>query len=80
MFGGSLLGLAASLEAGMVFALRHLAVRLVFRLKGFGPWSYIEFLDCASNLAFLRRVGSGYVFFHDLLMEYFVGGASERFP
>jgi hypothetical protein len=35
------------------------------------PWRYVRFLEEATNRNLLGRVGGGYRFFHQLLLEYF---------
>jgi hypothetical protein len=37
----------------------------------YAPWNYIRFLNYAAERIFLRKVGGGYIFTHQLLMEYF---------
>ena len=37
------------------------------------PWNYARFLDYATALIFLRKVGGGYIFVHRLIMEHFAG-------
>jgi hypothetical protein len=74
-------GLGAALFAGGAFALRHLVLRLFLWKSGTAPLRYITFLDRARALLFLRQVGGGYVFTHQLLREYFVslrGGRRRR--
>jgi hypothetical protein len=39
-----------------------------------GARNLARFLDQATSLVFLRKVGGGYVFIHRLLLEYFAGG------
>jgi hypothetical protein len=35
------------------------------------PWDYARFLDYATELGFLEKVGNGYIFIHRLLLEHF---------
>jgi hypothetical protein len=35
------------------------------------PWDYARFLDYATKLGFLEKVGNGYIFIHRLLLEHF---------
>ena len=49
----------------------HLSFRLVFYGHGCMPWNYARFLDNAVKLAFLQKVGGGYIFIHRSLMEHF---------
>ncbi len=63
IIGGSLLG-----GNNVV---KHLLVRGILWQQGYIPWRYAQFLDHAVRLAFLRRVGGGYIFIHLLLQSYF---------
>ncbi len=63
IIGGSLLG-----GNNVV---KHLLVRGILWQQGYVPWRYAQFLDHAVHLAFLRRVGGGYIFMHQLLQVYF---------
>ena len=38
---------------------------------GYAPWNYVAFLDSCAERILLRKVGSGYIFVHRLLLEYF---------
>ena len=51
-------------------ALQHYCLRLSLYLEGGIPWNYVRFLDYASRLILLQKVGSGYVFIHRLLLEH----------
>jgi hypothetical protein len=68
---GSFAGLGIGLLCGGWAYLEHLAMRLVLRLKNFTPLHYIRFLDYATAHIFLRKVGGGYKFVHDMLLEHF---------
>ncbi|MCS6812158.1 MAG: hypothetical protein NZ772_01070 [Cyanobacteria bacterium] len=35
------------------------------------PWNYARFLNYATDLTCLPKVGGGYIFIHHLLLEYF---------
>ncbi len=37
------------------------------------PWNLPRFLDAAADAGLLRRVGSGYMFMHALVLDYFAG-------
>jgi hypothetical protein len=73
--GGLRSGLVFGLPGGLRFGghayLRHFALRLVLWHNNFAPLKYVRFLDYATARIFLRRVGSGYVFIHGMLLEYF---------
>jgi DNA polymerase III delta prime subunit len=72
---GLVFGLPGGLLGGLRFGghayLRHFALRLVLWHNNFAPLKYVRFLDYATARIFLRRVGSGYVFIHGMLLEYF---------
>lgn len=51
--------------------LKHLALRLVLHCGGDIPRNYHHFLDYATSLILLRKVGGGYIFIHRYLLEYF---------
>ncbi|HLJ89101.1 MAG TPA: TIR domain-containing protein [Candidatus Angelobacter sp.] len=52
--------------------LSHFGVRFVLWRRGLAPVHYVRFLDYATERLFLRRIGSGYIFTHHLLREYFI--------
>ena len=56
---------------------KHVLLRLIFWRKDRITWNFSGFLDHTVNLLFMRRVGSGYIFVHRMLMEYFAGLAAE---
>jgi len=76
---GSLVGLYLGLICGGFASIQHLALRSILYLRGHIPWNYARFLDYAAKLGFLRKVGSGYMFAHHLLREYFAE-AGARTP
>lgn len=43
--------------------------------RGWIPKDYARFLDYAARLIFLQKVGSGYLFVHRQLLEYFADQA-----
>jgi hypothetical protein len=57
-------------RGGRVF-LQHFALRFVLWCNGVLPWRYASFLDHCVERVLLQRVGSGYIFIHRLLLEYF---------
>jgi len=75
------IGLAVGLLAGMaggrgpVFAgfvlIQHFTLRVLLWWKGYIPWNYARFLDYATEHIFLQKVGGGYIFIHQTLMEHF---------
>lgn len=90
---GVLVGLSSGLGVGLVFGLvfspavslsfgglafaQHWAVRAVCSLSGNTPWQYARFLDYAKDHILLRRVGSGYIFIHRTILEYFAANARQ---
>jgi DNA polymerase III delta prime subunit len=51
--------------------IQHFALRLVLWSNGYIPWNYARFLDYATELRFMQKVGGRYRFIHDLLREHF---------
>ena len=51
--------------------LQHMLVRYLLVRKGHIETDYAHFLDTATSLLLLRKVGSGYIFIHRYLLEYF---------
>jgi hypothetical protein len=68
---GLVVGLFFGLRAGGLACLQHLVLRVLLAGKGFAPLDYVRFLNEATGRLFLRRAGSGYLFVHRLLLEYF---------
>ena len=62
-------GLFFGLLFGLYAAVQHYSLRFLLR-KSF-PWKAVPFLNNATARVLLRRVGSGYIFTHRLLMDYF---------
>ena len=56
---------------GGVDVLKHYILRCILYLTGQTPKNYAHFLDHASRLNFLQKVGGGYIFIHRLLLEHF---------
>jgi hypothetical protein len=76
---GLILGLLAGLIIfGGLDAIKHYVLRLILAREGYAPLSYVSFLDYATKLIFLRKVGGGYIFIHRMLMEYFAAMGKER--
>ncbi|MGK7929668.1 MAG: protein kinase [Spirulina sp.] len=71
MFGviiGLVFGMAS--PAGIA-CLQHLTLRTILYLDRSIPWNYAHFLDYATQLIFIQKVGGGYIFIHRLLLEHF---------
>ncbi|MEL6308845.1 MAG: protein kinase, partial [Chloroflexota bacterium] len=52
---------------------KHIVLRYLLERQGLVPRNIAAFLDHASSLIFLRKVGGGYIFIHRYLLEYFAG-------
>ncbi|MGD1804031.1 AAA-like domain-containing protein [Dapis sp. BLCC M126] len=65
---GLLFGLAVG---GGEACVKHFILRVILYFNGYIPWNYARFLDYATQLIFLQKVGGGYIFIHRLLLEHF---------
>lgn len=75
---GAIAGLMIGLfSPGTVACLQHFVLRSVLYYYGYTPWNYARFLDYATGLIFLQKVGGGYIFIHRLLLEHFAQMTSE---
>ena len=63
-------GVAAFIHHSGRSCQQHLALRIVLWITGCIPWNYADFLDYASELTFLNKIGGGYQFFHGMFKEY----------
>ncbi|MEA5420670.1 protein kinase [Spirulina sp. CCNP1310] len=54
-----------------IACLQHFMLRLLLYLDGSLPWNLAQFLDTATRLILLQKVGGGYIFIHRLLLEHF---------
>ena len=61
----------SALLLGGIDVLKHYILRLMLYITGQIPGKYARFLNHASRLNFLQRVGGGYIFIHRLLLEHF---------
>lgn len=72
---GLLVGLSVGLLCGLLNGglafLQHWTLHLLLWHAGSIPWSYPRFLDYAVERILLRKVGGGYIFIHQELLEYF---------
>ncbi len=50
---------------------KHFILRVILYFNSYIPWNYTRFLDYATHLIFLQKVGGGYIFIHRLLLEHF---------
>jgi len=58
--------------------LQHVLVRRYLVKRGHIEQNYSKFLDTATSLLLLRKVGSGYIFIHRYLLEYFAERHKEK--
>jgi serine/threonine protein kinase len=56
---------------GGFVVVQHAILRGVLARAGHLPRDLVKFLDYASSLILLRKVGGGYIFIHRYLLEYF---------
>jgi hypothetical protein len=77
--------ITALISALIVFSLfggsaltKYLLLHLFLRYLGYTPWRFSRFLDHASRLVFLRKVGGGYIYIHRSLQEYFASSYTAR--
>jgi len=68
---GLMAAIAVALRFGGVDSIRHYVLRWMLHKDKCIPDEYEDFLDNASNLVFLRKVGGGYMFIHQLLLAHF---------
>jgi len=64
-------GLAAAVWHGGLDVIQHVTLRFLLRRHGYVPRNYVGFLDYVTRLIFLQKVGSGYIFVHRQLLDYF---------
>lgn len=74
---GVLLGLIFSMSFGGLAVIQHYTLRLILSFKNYAPRDYINFLDYAVDLAFLHKIGGGYIFIHKALLEYFASPKTD---
>lgn len=67
-----------SLVFGAMPLMQHLSLRLVLKRRGLAPLWLVEFLETASALHLVRRVGGGYMFLHEYLRAYFRALLQEK--
>ena len=65
------MGFAAAIWYGGLDVIQHFTLRFLLRRHGYIPKNYVKFLDYATRLIFLQKVGSGYIFVHRQLLDYF---------
>lgn len=78
-----IIGLGGGLAAGLAFGgsdtvIKHLVLRGMLHRSTDVPRNLARFLDHATSLILLRRVGGGYMFVHRYLLEYFADVEAEK--
>jgi MFS family permease len=68
---GVILGLLFGLLGAGEASIKHFILRIILYFDRSIPWNYAHFLDYATQLIFLQKVGGGYIFIHRLLLEHF---------
>jgi hypothetical protein len=69
---GTAFGLAfGPINRGTEFIVQHFVLRQLLYLNGKLPQRLTNFLNYATSLILMRRVGGGYIFLHRSLLEYF---------
>jgi hypothetical protein len=68
---GLLVGLISGLRGGGIACIQHIVLRWSLWKTGSIPWNCASFLDYSADHILLRKVGGGYIFIHQLLLEYF---------
>lgn len=72
LFLGSVIGMLVGFGYAGLDAVYHVALRIMLARKGLVfLWTYVGFLNNATHLGLLRRVGSGYVYLHGSLRKRF---------
>ena len=75
----STLGMSmGALWYGGLDLIQHLTLRLILNRNNFMPWNYACFLDYATELNLLQKIGGSYSFIHPLLLEHFAQMELER--
>ncbi|MEM9540971.1 MAG: protein kinase [Cyanobacteria bacterium P01_E01_bin.42] len=71
---GAIFGLVFGMASPAGIAcLQHFILRILLYFDRAIPWNYARFLDYATQLIFMQKVGGGYIFIHRLLLEHFAG-------
>lgn len=73
---GGLIGLGFGLFSSMFGAggndlIKHFILRIILWKNNSISWNYAKFLDYATEILFMQKVGGGYIFIHRMLMEHF---------
>ena len=71
LIAGLVGGLLGALLYGGFDVIQHYILRFLLFIQGYTPRNYAHFLDHATDLIFLQKVGGGYRFIHRMLLEHF---------
>lgn len=74
---GLTLGIGLGLAFGGITCIQHAVLRLILFFQRHIPWDYVDFLEYARDLGFLKRHGGAYEFRHPQLQDYFAKLGSE---
>jgi eukaryotic-like serine/threonine-protein kinase len=70
-WGALVIGLLIFAWFGGIDVVQHYVLRALLVRSNNIPWKYADFLDFAVEHVLMQRVGSGYIFMHRSLLEYF---------
>ncbi|NEQ75677.1 MAG: NACHT domain-containing protein [Okeania sp. SIO2C9] len=65
---------------GGIAVIQHFILHYFLTKKSVLPWNYTRFLDDATELIFMQKVGGGYIFIHRMLLEHFAQVEPETIP
>jgi hypothetical protein len=71
-------GFVTGLLNGGHTCIQHGVLRILLWKCGRAPLNYIHFLDYASHLVLLRKVGGGYMFIHALFQDFFARDVPDK--
>ncbi|MBK1987896.1 hypothetical protein A0J48_010150 [Sphaerospermopsis aphanizomenoides BCCUSP55] len=71
IIAGIIAGLFFGLTQAGIACLQHINLRFVAYISKCTPWNYAAFLDYATEIIFLQKVGGGYIFIHRSLRDHF---------
>lgn len=57
---------------GGLDVIQYITLRIILSLKGYCPLKYVDFLNFISERTYLKNNGGGYIFVHNLVMDYFI--------
>ncbi|MEM9274345.1 MAG: NACHT domain-containing protein [Cyanobacteria bacterium P01_F01_bin.143] len=75
---GTFTSLLLAIKNGGATGIQHFNLRRILHKQGHIPWNYARFLDYATELLLMKKVGGGYVFYHRMLMEHFANMDLEQ--